>query len=413
MVFKRILAKILRKRPPEELFAEARELFAEHEYKFAYALFKKAERGFSGNNPEMEQKSAISAATCASFLDCEHEAGQHLFRAARLSLTLKHPLSDTIHLADRAVKAMLSTDDAKLNEIEEILRALFTLYLSKNDFSRARKVAANPKFQGTSPASNVIAELDHLIRERSSALQSHKIDWTFLPEEFSALSKQLSAVLKGYTSLNPTIFAPKLQTIDVKEPLEVVIELSCSQEIKLSQLSLRTGSKGAVVKRPNLDSDQTIVLPDRPKKYLFLVEAHLHGEWTIGPAIISYEVAPNLQFEIETERFNIMVNEPVPTLHCEMTLVDAPEAHECRLIVELENKGPGTVENLQIALSIPKGLSLIDGTPKKELVSLAPSQNFSYDLGLRSDVAMNMLKGKELLVEFNYAPVEGKTRLIL
>ncbi|MFQ5978265.1 MAG: hypothetical protein ACE5OZ_09065 [Candidatus Heimdallarchaeota archaeon] len=413
MVIKRILAKILRKRPPEELFAEARELFAEHEYKFAYALFKKAERGFSGKNPEMEQKSAISASTCASFLDCEHEAGQHLFRAARLSLTLKHPLSDAIHLADRAVKAMLSTDDAKLNEIEEILGALYALHLSKNDFSRARKVAANPKLQGTSPASKAIAKLDHLIRERSNVLQSYKIDWTFLPEEFSTLSKQLDAVLKGYTSLDSIILAPKLQAIDVKEPIEVAIELSSSHEIKLNHLSLRTGSKGAVVKRPNLDSDQTLVLPDRPKKYLFLVEAHLHGDWTIGPAIIGYEVAPDLQFEIETETFDIMVNEPVPTLHCEMKLIDAPEAHECRLIVELENKGPGTVENLQIALSIPNGLSLIDGTPKKQLASLAPSQNFSYDLGLRSDVAMNMLTGKELLVEFNYALVEGTTRLIL
>jgi hypothetical protein len=203
--FKRILAKILRRRLPEELFAEARELFAEHEYKFAYVLFKKAERGFHGIDLEMEQKSAISAATCASFLDLEHEAGQHLFRAARLSISLERPLTETIHLVDKAAKAMLSTENAKANEIAEILTTLYISHIANNDLPRARKVALNPKLEGPSTRSQVIAALDQLVQERSPLLQSYEMEWDLLPEEFSTLSEGLDSVLRGYTSLKPRL----------------------------------------------------------------------------------------------------------------------------------------------------------------------------------------------------------------
>ncbi|MFX0114109.1 MAG: hypothetical protein ACFFB3_06145 [Candidatus Hodarchaeota archaeon] len=413
MVLKRILAKILRRRPPEELFAEARELFSEHDYKFAYALFKKAERGFAGSDLEMQQRSTISAATCASFLELDHEAGQHLFRAARLSISLGRPLSETIHHIDKAAKAMLSTDHAKLNDVIEILAALYLSYVASNDLSRARKVAINPKLLGSSTTCQTIKQLEQLIQERSEVLQSYEINWDFLPEEFATLSKNVNNVLKGYTSLNAIIFPPKVQNIDVKEPIEVVVELTSSQEIEVNQLSLRTGSKGAVVNRPTLELEKAKVLPNQPKRYAFHVEAHLSGEWMIGPAVVGYKVSPNLQFEIETANFRLTVNEPTPVLNCEMNLIAAPEAHQCRLIVELENKGPGTVEDLRITLSIPDGLSIIDGTHEKQLFSLAPSQSFSYELGLRSDVAMNMLTGKELSIEINHSPVEGTTRLIL
>jgi hypothetical protein len=413
MVFKRILAKILRRRPPEELFAEARELFSEHDYKFAYALFKKAERGFAGSDLEMQQKSAISAATCASFLGLEHEAGQHLFRAACLNMALGRPLSETIHQIDKAAKTMLSTDHAKLNDVIEILATLYMSHVANNDLTRARKVAINPKLLGSSTTCQTIKELDQLIQERSESLQSYEIDWSCLPEEFATLSKDVNSVLKGYTSLNATLIPPKARSIEVKEPIEVLIELTGSQEAELNHLSLRTGSKGAVVSRPPLESDEAKILPNQPKRYLFQVEAHLSGEWVIGPAVVGYKVLPNLQFEIETENFQLEVNEPTPVLDCEMNLVAAPEAHQCRLIIELENKGPGTVEDLRITLSIPDGLSLIEGTHEKQLLSLAPSQTFSYELGLRSDVTMNMLTGKELFIEINHSLVEGTTRLTL
>ncbi|MHA2496835.1 MAG: hypothetical protein ACXAEI_15265, partial [Candidatus Hodarchaeales archaeon] len=70
-------------------------------------------------------------------------------------------------------------------------------------------------------------------------------------------------------------------------------------------------------------------------------------------------------------------------------------------------------EDLRIALSIPDGLSILDGTQEKQLASLAPSQNFSYEIGLRSDVAFNMLSGKEILMKLNHSPVEGITQLKL
>lgn len=413
MFFKRILAKILRRRLPEELFTEARELFAEHEYKFAYVLFKKAERGFHGTNLEMEQKSAISAATCASFLDLEHEAGQHLFQAARLSISLEKSLSETIHLIDKAAKTMLSTENAKANEIAEILTALYISHIANNDLPRARKVAMNPKLQGSSAKSQIIAELDQLIQERSPLLQSYEMKWGFLPEEFSTLSEGLDSVLRGYTSLAPRLIPPKHKNCDVKSPLEVIIELNSSQEIYLNHISLRTGSKGSLVNRPKFETDKILVLPGESKRYAFLVEAHLSGEWTIGPGVIGYELGPNLQFEIETEDCQIMVREPTPILYCEMKLEEAAEDHQCRLIVELENKGPGIIEDLRIALSIPDGLSILDGTQEKQLASLAPSQNFSYEIGLRSDVAFNMLSGKEILMKLNHSPVEGITLLRL
>jgi hypothetical protein len=411
--FKRILAKILRRRLPEELFAEARELFAEHEYKFAYALFKKAKKGFHGIDLEMEQKSAISAATCASFLDLEHEAGQHLFQAARLSISLEKPLSETIHLVDKAAKAMLSAENAKANEIAEILTALYISHIANNDLPRARKVATNPKLEGPSPRSQVIAELNQLVQERSPLLQSYEMKWDLLPKEFSTLSKGLDRVLRGYTSLTPKLIPPKYEIYDVKSPLEVGIELNTSQKIFLKHISLRTGSKGSIVDRPKFETDKTVVLPGESTKFTFKVEAHLPGEWIIGPSIIEYELGPNLRFEIETEDCEIMVREPTPTLHCEMRLEEAAEAHQCRLIIELENKGPGILENLRITLSIPDGLSILDGTQEKQLASLGPSQNFSYEVRLRSDVAFNMLSGKEILIELNHSPVEGITQLIL
>ncbi|MFW9914239.1 MAG: hypothetical protein ACFFGZ_01405 [Candidatus Thorarchaeota archaeon] len=413
MFFKRILAKIFRRRLPEEIFAEARELFAEHEYKFAYVLFKKAARDFHGIDPEMEQKSAISAATCASFLDLEHEAGQHLFRAARLSMSLEKPLTETIHLVDKAAKTMLSTEQAKANEIAEILTTLYISHIANNDLPRAGKVASNPKLGGSSSRARVIAKLDQLIQERSPLLQSYKMKWDLLPEEFSTLSESLDSVLRGYTSLIPELIPPKHEIYDVKTPLEVGIELKSSQEICLNHISLRTGSKGSIVERPKFETERVPVSPGESKKYAFLVEAHLPGEWTIGPCIIEYELNPNLQFEIETEDCQIMVREPTPILYCEMKLEEAAEAHQCRLIVELENKGPGILEDLRIAVSIPEGLSILDGTQEKQLASLAPSQNFSYEIGLRSDVAFNMLSGKEILIQLNHSPVEGITQLRL
>ncbi|MHA2498294.1 MAG: hypothetical protein ACXAEL_01890 [Candidatus Hodarchaeales archaeon] len=413
MFFKRILAKILRRRLPEELFAEARELFAEHEYKFAYVLFKKAERGFHGIDLEMEQKSAISAATCASFLDLEHEAGQHLFRAARLSISLERPLTETIHLVDKAAKAMLSTENAKANEIAEILTTLYISHIANNDLPRARKVALNPKLEGPSTRSQVIAALDQLVQERSPLLQSYEMEWDLLPEEFSTLSEGLDSVLRGYTSLKPRLIPPKHEVYDVKNPLEVCIELKSSEKICINHISLRTGSKGSIVDRPKFETDESHILPGESQSYAFVVEAHLPGEWTIGPGIIEYELGPNLQFEIETEECQIMVRKPTPILYCGMKLEEAAEAHQCRLIIELENKGPGIVEDLRIALSIPDGLSILDGTQEKQLASLAPSQNFSYEIGLRSDVAFNMLSGKEILMKLNHSPVEGITQLKL
>ena len=316
MLLKRILAKILRKRPPEDIFTEAREYFAAKEYKFAYALFKKAEHGFSNTNPEMEQKSAISAGTCASFLELDNESAQHLFRAARLSIVLEKPLSETIHQIDKAAKAILKADDAKLDEISQMLGALYLSYIANHELTRAKKVAANPKLRGDSPETREIVNLSNLVLERSPQLQSFVINWDFLPDEFSALAEIASEVLKEYTSLTTSILPIKQQVIDVKNPQEIVVEVSSSINVTLKSLSLRTGSKGALISKPELNATEASILPHQPKTYSFLVEAHLAGEWTIGPAVIGYEVTPGFLFEVESEVIQIMVNEPIPVLHC-------------------------------------------------------------------------------------------------
>ena len=89
------------------------------------------------------------------------------------------------------------------------------------------------------------------------------------------------------------------------------------------------------------------------------------------------------------------------------------EKQEFRLIIELENRGPGMLENLQVTLSIPEGLSVIDGTREKQFASLAPSQSFIYDVGLRADMPMSMLDGKTILASFNHSCIEGKTHIDL
>ncbi len=408
--FRRFLNKLLRRPPPEEVFTQAKVFFSHKEYKFAYAYFKRAARGFSGENPEMELRSVISAATCATQLGFDNQAAHFHVQAVILNLRLNEA-SDVLYEAEKATKAILSSEDAKLDEICFILAIQYLLQIARGDLNRARKTASHPILKRKSTISVKINELDKLIQERTVQLHDYILDWDFLPEEFSEVLMKVKQVLQGYTTLQAELLPLKAKTIDIKESVPIHIDVSSTSRTIIKQISLRTGSKGAVIHRPQLDQGTNSVSINHPQNYLFQIEAHLPGNWTIGPCIISYEVENGFQFELQTDSIELFVNEPSAVVHCELRLDEITKDFEYNLVVELRNKGPGNVENLQVNLDIPDGFSITDGTKTKQLANFAPSQNFIFELALRADLTINMLKGREISANINHPNVDGTTRI--
>lgn len=372
-----------RREKANELFLRSHDEFAHKSYSTAYDGFMRAYSMFAKKNIKMKLSSLKFASECAIKLNDHENAGKIAYKAAILSASLKMPKKETRFLLQKASNHKFRVKAKNATEVL-FFQLLFTL--ASKDFDNARKIsmrAQNLDYKDQYQK-EIVKTWEHVISRDTLANQTKlPITDIKIPAEFEYIVNKAEQVMRAYASIEIELFPPS-EKIAIKEGS--VLDLkgkikSFAPNVEVSSANLIVGNRGILIRKEGFEKEILMGIEEE-KPINFFLEPKIAGQWEIGPLKVVYSINKD-SYEIFSNPVRTLVLEPTASLSIYLSTTCSEEDFGYELEVAIVNTSKAFIDNIDINVNIPKNTEITTGTSSKKISSLAPSEEFIFDIGLR------------------------------
>jgi len=193
-------------------------------------------------------------------------------------------------------------------------------------------------------------------------------------EPVKRLADQLISIYRDTMDATATISLSRSST-----PIRTKVTGKCTVTspvpLRVVQAQLITPSNFALPTPPSLQPEEGTNLSGS-----FAVEAHLPGEFTVGPLIILLQ-ARGQHFYLKSQTVSLRVEAAKPRLHLEVESSDTIyPGEEFELLLRIVNDSHGDASDVELQVTLPPELEMRTGTLEKRIVTLPAQQQVQFPL---------------------------------
>ncbi|MFX0086473.1 MAG: hypothetical protein ACFFAU_12455 [Candidatus Hodarchaeota archaeon] len=376
---------------PQDIFSKGRKAFDQGDYIKAAQLFEKSYTKF--NDAEMRVISIDNAAISAEYAE-KYETAQALyFRTICTKLqTGQKPrkilpdIDKTLQIGRLCEKPVIPQN--KLHLIK------FLIFLSQKRFDKLMSYYKRIKFDSPDQYSQTTEKIWELIHLRSTFENREKLPHMDLPEEFNTILEDAEYVMQR-CSLCEINLKVENQSENPRKGTEFGLEatITAHAPISIKKINLKTGTRGRIINTTmpelplNLSAGENYTI-------IYSLIPNLPGEWLLGPLSLDYSI-PSEQGEYPSlsKIITIEIDDAAPAVRISMESEIIEEDMEYLLTIYAENIGKTGIQNVKIALELPEGVEIYEGTTEKFISNLVEGEIFQYGIRVRFALDQSHFEG--------------------
>ncbi|MHA1972147.1 MAG: hypothetical protein ACTSW1_04070 [Candidatus Hodarchaeales archaeon] len=404
------LKKIFQSNPEIDL-DKGQKAFNKKQYKKALKLFKRAHKNFKKQKShEYELITLDNAALSAEKAELYDTALKLYFDLLITRLEKEKNLRETMKDLERASNMARLSQNPSISPFK-LLYMKFLIYLSQKDFDTVTNLYEKVRKDPVDEYAEKLVETWKLIHEPDTFIDKKGLPQIDLPVEFSNIFKSAEEVMQRCSLCEVNLNLAereKKENISKGDEFPISVKLNAYAPISINSINLKA-TKFRVM---------SSTLPHLPLKMgtgenytsMFSLIPNLPGEWVIGPVTLNYSLpSEDGEYPAKSNTLTISVQEAAPALKIVTESETLEEDMEYIVYISVENIGKTALQDIEITLEIPEGVTLKEGTSEKSISTLVEGEIFTYEIKLQFDLEKTHFEGH--VIRVNGYIEQGKKRL--
>ncbi|MHA1147360.1 MAG: hypothetical protein ACTSR8_03860 [Promethearchaeota archaeon] len=267
-----------------------------------------------------------------------------------------------------------------------------------NLLKEVKRKVTNAYFKG-SPLVKLVKNLTIAIRDKNQAYLD-KVEEEFEQYKFreaeEQLIKEVLVIAKTHNSLITNLLLDKdeyttkdLINLSLKIDTKPLIEISkypfynySITDFKITNVGVSLSDNLIAQEKPKLPIS---IKPGELTQIDFTIRPNFQVDKSfIGPILLTCEINNSFIFFLKTQTIDPHLISPPPQLEITLKNLRTPLLEQTfPMQILVENKSEGEALDITIEVEFPKELHLIRGTTKKQLYSLKPNEDISWEVSIK------------------------------
>lgn len=377
---------------PQTNFEKGKDAFEKNNFKSAYKLFHKSYQQF--DTEEMKLLALDNAALSAEKAKMYDNATELYYQQILRVTADGKPNREIFQSIERTLQMIRSSKKPKI-AANEVKYLQFLIYLSEKDFNKLTTIYDTNKRSLTDSYGKAIELAWKLIHSSETFLEHEPLPTITIPDEFAKIKKKAEEIMQRCSLCQSELFISDAnQIIEKGSEFLLTATLTAHAPVSVNTIFLKTGSQGRLISTTtpelplNLSTGENYTIN-------FSLIPNLPGKWSIGPLNLSYEI-PNEDgdYPSSSNIYTIEAKDAEPALDLRMESETLEEDHEYIVSVIAENIGKISLQDLQIKIELPEGVTIAQGTEEKFISSLAEGETFSFEISFKFDLEQTHFDGR-------------------
>ncbi|MHA1131876.1 MAG: COG1470 family protein, partial [Candidatus Helarchaeota archaeon] len=209
------------------------------------------------------------------------------------------------------------------------------------------------------------------------------------------LFKLVQDVTTQYVDTIITI-TPDKQEIRAGDEIEVKIEVKRPLDLKIVKSQLSYDRIFDLVKDKTIENNNRLIR--------FRLRPRIQGNLKIGPIVLICKTS-TFQFPLKVQKtIHVLPGLPELIIRTDQSELSTVIGNAVPITLILMNQGKGECMNLNLQLTLPEEIELVEGSLEKKLHSLGPQEEFSFTFRIMANAKVEA----SLFVKLNYEDLEAK-----